>query len=411
MRLKKVLLAFLMVAFIQNNFAMGKEHKCIEYLSDHFDTCYSADRRGHPCLLLANCNISDKDIPELLAYIHKKEYIPMLDLTNNNITSVGAAQLATYDRFIDVKLDNNHIGDEGAIAFSKEYGLNVFSATNNGIGDAGIAALAKRGLGVLNIADNHFGKKALAALAQNFTIYYLDISNNNIKSDGIALIADRRIFDPTKATVEYVLKANNNQIGDDGAIALSKCNHSEFYAYRLELDNNQITDKGALALADNRSHYFYLSLNKNKLTPLGIGVLTRNDGLIELDVAENNLGDEGAIALTKSRSISYIDLSNNNITVTGANALAKLKQYIFSLYINDNNITDKGAIALLSNLEPMEHIGFAKNNLHDETAQALAKNSWEYLDIRNNHLSKAAVALLEQHRSSNTTVLTDGNDG
>ena len=91
----------------------------------------------------------------------------------------------------------------------------------------------------------------------------------------------------------------NNNIGNEGLIALAETLKSNSTLQKLELVNNYIEDKGATAMAE---------------------ALNCNSTLQKLGLANNFIGDEGATdlveAFKKNWTLQDIELSDNNISET-----------------------------------------------------------------------------------------------
>jgi Ran GTPase-activating protein (RanGAP) involved in mRNA processing and transport len=135
----------------------------------------------------------------------------------------------------------------------------------------------------------------------------------------------------------YALEFENENIGDDDAIALAQALRVNTFLTVFGLKENKIGDVGATALAQ--------ALQVNKF--LKVFIL---DG--------NNIGDNGAIALAQAlqvnTTLTVIGLEKNNIGDVGATALAQVLQVnttLTKIGLTNNNIGDVGATALARALQ------------------------------------------------------------
>jgi Ran GTPase-activating protein (RanGAP) involved in mRNA processing and transport len=156
-----------------------------------------------------------------------------LDLDNNTIGDAGAVALAPAFKSMaslkELYLYNNQIGDAGATelapAFKSMASLNWLFLSNNQIGDAGAAALAP-------------AFKTMASLEK------LYLYNNQIGDSGAAALATAL---PSMASLKE-LSIGGNQIGDAGAVALAPAFKSMASLKELYLFDNKMGDSGKNAI-------------------------------------------------------------------------------------------------------------------------------------------------------------------
>lgn len=83
-----------------------------------------------------------------------------------------------------LNLENNAIGDAGAIALSKNSTLRSLNVSNNSITNSGIIALSENAtLATLNVSLNKYGLEGTKALAANRTLTHLVLKRSEINPD------------------------------------------------------------------------------------------------------------------------------------------------------------------------------------------------------------------------------------
>lgn len=158
---------------------------------------------------------------------------------------------------------------------------------------------------------------------------------------------------------------------------------------KLSLEDNQVGDNGAIALSNNNS-ITKLTLWNNNIGPEGAKALAQNHSLTELSLCENNIGLEGAIALSQNTSITALHLGENHLGPESALAMANNKS-LKILNIRDNDLGDQGAKALAQNTV-CTAISLDNTNIHDEGLIALAHNTkFIYTDLSDNNFSKQSI--------------------
>ena len=132
------------------------------------------------------------------------------------------ALVVDFEGCTKLVLDNNNIGDSGAVAIAEALKNNTaltwLYLGYNTIGDSGAAALAK-------------------ALKSNTALTRLDLDYNNIGDSGAAALAEE--LKSNTALTELRLDYNN--IGDSGAAALAEALKSNTAVRTLTLHSNNIT--------------------------------------------------------------------------------------------------------------------------------------------------------------------------
>ena len=252
--------------------------------------------------------------------------LPVLDLSGNEIEDTQAQELAEAlkenanalvpMRWLDIKLQDNQIGDAGAAALAAAFKQNV-SVQNlylqyNRIGDAGTAALADalkdaRKIGEDGGVSQETRGGAPMALKANASLQVLHLGNNKIGDAGVAALAAALKGD---ASVLRELILWGNRIGDTAVEALAAALKENGSLQGLYLGSNLISYRGADALA---------------------AALKENSSLQELGLWGNQIGDTGAkalaAALKENGSLQKLELGNNQIGVAGLEELtAALKE-------------------------------------------------------------------------------------
>jgi Ran GTPase-activating protein (RanGAP) involved in mRNA processing and transport len=87
-------------------------------------------------IILEHNHIGDRGA-SALAHLN----VRLMELSNNDISDVGAAALATNTAIEDLRLGYNDIGDEGAAALARTTSLNALVISYNHIGHVGLNAL------------------------------------------------------------------------------------------------------------------------------------------------------------------------------------------------------------------------------------------------------------------------------
>jgi hypothetical protein len=378
MKKKLLYISLISSLIIPSTFAFesSETNACIENIDEHLISGWG--------LNLSKCNIKDKDIAIINAFIEKHELIGLI-LDGNQITELGATELAKNKTVGFLRISSNTINDKGAIELAKNKVLRSLEVESNGIGDAGVIALVQNknlsylriGPTTLSFGMDKFSLKAASAIANNTTLEYLDIFGNAFDYSGIAELAKNTTLTGlylhkveldtnslqalTKMTGWLAISYSN--IGDDGARTLA----TDSNLTGLDFGDANISDEGLMALAKMPKLTSFGLFNgdsvdypQNHITANGIEALIKSTSLewlalsnLKIDdesaaiiagsptlrflyLADNNIGNVGAIALSKSTSLRYLNLIHNHIGQLGRDALAG-NSYIEDLYLDENN--------------------------------------------------------------------------
>lgn len=205
----------------------------------------------------------------------------------------------------EVSLQNNRIGDQGAIALADVKTLEVLKLDGNYVKDNGLKALLKSYLIVLHASSNQIEDAGLEGIEQNEFLSELNLSANRITFLGAERIA--------KNTGLTFLNLSFNDLGENGAIFLS----ANTSIIKLILYKANITSKGAAAFENNQA-VETLELSSNSIGKEGVLGLSRNKNITDLSLGDNNLTDSDIKPFMSMQSLVIVDLSDNKITNTGA---------------------------------------------------------------------------------------------
>jgi Ran GTPase-activating protein (RanGAP) involved in mRNA processing and transport/serine/threonine protein kinase len=311
------------------------------------------------------------------------------NLGNEEATQIAKALMDPHTNVQTLRLCDNNIGDEGAIALADQLKSNS-TLKSLELHNCGCFLGNKDPCNIIGVE----GALAIAeALKSNSTLVSLELSNvygylvhynhqgNKIEVEGALAIAEALKLNSTLQT----LGLQSNNIGVDGATAIAHALKSNSTLKDLWLGHNNIGVEGARAIA------------------MALGV---NLALQTLDLSKNNIGCEGtmaiAMALSVNSALQTIDLSNNKIGDEGATALAvalkvNSNSTLQQLELRDNNIEDEGATAVAEALKSnssLQELGLEDNFIGDVGATAMAeaikKNATlESLILRSNNISEA----------------------
>jgi Ran GTPase-activating protein (RanGAP) involved in mRNA processing and transport len=180
-------------------------------------------------LVLTGQNIGDTGVSELFHSITGNTTLRELAIGWNKVSAEGIKGISSLLAGImlnTLRVDNNHIGDQGAreiASFIKSNNtLKILSLNKNGIGEGGAGALAdslkgNNSLEDLSINGNHIGDAGATALAESLG------EGGKLKN----------------------LRCDDNNIGDQGAINLATSLHNCNDFECISLNNNQIKNQGA----------------------------------------------------------------------------------------------------------------------------------------------------------------------
>lgn len=228
---------------------------------------------------LKNREYEDSKLEIYIDYYHHEAFE---DRIGNEGAVLLAEALKKNPHIAEVRLFNQNIKDEGAIALSKVDSLNDLDLGKNSITARGLKALARSNLKALCVSGNGFFLNskyeeellpAFEALIKNKTIERLELVEYPYIPDKLAAELIRR-----NTTVQH-LNLTDNNLTDE---ALKYIENNKTIEY-LNVWNNKITDIGAGYIARNNSIKI-LIINKNWLTEAGAKLLSTHPTLEKLRI-------------------------------------------------------------------------------------------------------------------------------
>lgn len=253
----KYLIVLCLSFFIPLTFASEAGQRCIDLVV--------TNTQDWPDLLLNGCSIDDSDIPTVLNVLREHPNYKNLYLDSNNITIQGVKLLIDVPVNL-LNLSNNSIGPLGAAELAKSTTITHLWLDNCALSDAGVIALSRNThFTALHIAQNNISSRGARAVAQNTNLTEVDISNNPVGDAGIKEFANDINL--------TMFIANNCRIGNPGVIALAVRDSITW----LELSDNHIGDRGAYALADQQGtpNKAFILLH-NRISSAGVAALKSN---------------------------------------------------------------------------------------------------------------------------------------
>lgn len=236
---------------------------------------------------LIEFNLDDTDIGDKSAVaLANIASLKTLWVSNTNISVDGAKALANNQTIKTLGISGdpfghrrwNDIGDEGAKAFSFNKTIDTLELSSQQITAVGAIELAKNKTFLsLDLTGNYaIGDEGISALAKQ-NIHILNVSACTLTDKGAIELAKRQFME---------LYAYSNFISDAGAIALAttciesgnnNCTSNNIDI--LELAFNEIHDDAALVFVD-RSLTRYLNLQLNRMTNVGTTMINHHHGWI-----------------------------------------------------------------------------------------------------------------------------------
>ena len=220
-------------------------------------------------------------------------------------------------------------------------------------------------LNTLNLSGNRLDEKGMSKISQalksNVTVKMLFLSCNIIGVNGAKTLAVALCHN---CTLEHLF-INNDEIIDDGAVAICEC---------FKIKNKRLSCIKSLNLASNG------------LTSRSIAAITtaiQEGAITRLDLSLNDLGENGVYEISKALllnlTIKKLFLCTSNIGVRGALSLAVALRHnhtLEDLNLYNNKILDDRAIAFCESLKTnrtLKHLNIAQNNITEIGANDLAE--------------------------------------
>ena len=277
--------------------------------------------------------------------------ICILDISNNNISNLGAREIASAlhenQTLQTLNISCNDIQVDGAIAMAKALhenkALQYLYISNNNILDNGVIAISEY-------------------IKKNSILQELVISGNNISSKGAKQIAEAVKINTTLRSLDI----SNNKISNDGVKFISDCLKHNCTLKELNLSENEITNEGVIELSEAiRINMTLLKLNMSK-------DWITTDGILKfLEIINNG-----------KCVIQSLNITHNNVTKSG---LIKIEQSIkklsFPLEViaSWNEIKDENVAVLKSTIKCLSY------NSHNESIESsdIKEDEWPLHNILN----------------------------
>lgn len=247
-------------------------------------------------LIMYNFNLGDG----AKAFANNNHLI-QLSLVADGVTNEGALALAKNSSIRKLSLSNNSgIKESGVIALAKNPVIEELGLSGIDISEEALSLLAKSSLSSLKIncwSCNHFiGDDGAIALSKNPYLTSLDIGHQNITAKGAIALANK--------TNLVDLRLDGNFIDDEGAVALSRSNSIS----TLDLSQNEkLSSVGMIAVASNQT-LKRLDLSRNHVSTEVAIALANNTTLNFLDLYDTHISVAGLRALANNHSIECINI-------------------------------------------------------------------------------------------------------
>jgi Leucine-rich repeat (LRR) protein len=291
-----------------------------------------------------------------------------IDLSNTRITDITAKAIAKSrrrDLLSMIRLDNDGITDEGAIALSKCGGMQMLKLRGNRITDIGASWLAENSYQIIDLSHNDIGDKGALAIMQSASRAVL--SYNHVTDAAVITF-----FNKQQYISNYVLDLEGNLLTDHSAHALAGVVGANGRApfSILAIGNNQITLAGLQQIVDARliADNGILSVKKSHYGDK-LAEMIGHSSLTGVYLSDNDITDDGIAKLVKNRSFKYLALENNKITDAGFNLL--LNHSYEMLYLAGNRITEAGIKKLYMTDTYIKNITIRDNQISEEVIQAM----------------------------------------
>ena len=293
-------------------------------------------------------------VPFISFALCKNKKVCTLDISDNNISDLGAQEMAR--------------------ALHENQALQTLNISCNNIQVDGAKEIAETllensALQKLDISNNYLhvgGAKVLAeVLCENKVLQILDVSNNKILADGAVAISE---CIKKNSTLQQLVISGNN-IGTEGTIKIAEAVKINTTLQNLDISNNNISNDGAMAFSDCLKHnnsLQELNLSRSEITDEKVKQLSEairiNMVLLKLNISKNLITAEGIVNLLEvikcNSVLKTLIITHNNVTKCG---LIKIEQCIKKLssplevFVSWNEIKDENAAVFKSTIRCLLH--------------------------------------------------------
>ena len=250
-------------------------------LSENF-TKYT-QKGGEGELDLSCMGINADGVAQITAQLDRC-LVEVLDLGFNSIDDDSTALLAesfgSNSSLRGLSLDNNHIGNRGLAELSKvlvhrntslqwlELCFNPLFVDNNGfsamvsrhhLGEilAQAVSLKYLGLGSTGVGDEECRVIAAALATNTGSITFIDLDKNKISDGGAAILSSGL----EQNTTVRLLDVSCNEIGEDGAVAMSRCvqarERKQCRLHRVWMGGNKVDDHQLVGCMVNAAFQYW----------------------------------------------------------------------------------------------------------------------------------------------------------
>jgi len=201
---------------------------------------------------------------------------------------------------------------------------------------------------------------------------WLSLVNNNINTSMATIIA-QYTFSKSSAikTSLQILNLSENQIGDEGIIAISEALIQEPEENK-QLDQEPSQEPNGEEDSDSSGYYLNLTsilLDSNNIGNNGSESIAKllliTPMLEQLDLGNNNISDSGLVSISHT-----ISKSGNNSTSDNSSGMIPILPMLQNINISKNPITDIGILALTESI--LKRIQNNNNNSEQEEEQQTA---------------------------------------
>ena len=391
----------LYVLYLFQCFQEAQDEKLIEALSTSFDGHIEKELLSHQVtslgfflsnstvrhLHLNDCHIGDRGIHILHRYIcHKtRDYeIKTVDLSGNDLTELSSSLIVDIVRNIqphELDLSRNNI-------YKLEDILAAMAATNT--------------VKVFKVIRNNITAQRINAITNIFIfLEHLDISFNDLGDDGAILLSKRIAITNTLK----VLNISSNNIGSAGFVAILNALVNNASLEELRLSWNIIgkddTQTVVTVTANNQNLKKFYG-DSNKFGVLEIEVISKVcTSLEELDLNHNVVGQAGATAIVSiinsNSALKKLYLDGNKFGPSGSAIVVQALTNNVSLEIlsmNDNAIDQDGATAIASfiaNNSTLKELSVSNNNFGPSGTTVIANALTSNTSIKMLYMNKSSI--------------------
>ena len=333
---------------------------------------------------------------EAARLIANSRMLNLIYLKSTHLTPKGALLLASKINLSEFSiLDNaNAITHEVIKALNKQTKLKVIAFNNITLSKEDMELLVQHPLEKLELTNVTLQKGALEFL-RNAKIKTLSLNNMQLNDK------DMEIFAENSSIQSLTLKYNDIHLAGVKIIATMP------KLWLINLEGNRIGVKAVIILGQLKKTLILRLPNIGFTSQDAIAFIKSNPKNERLDLSDNPIGDEALPYLLNDyymAKMRVLRIKNLKITDKGFEKLKHATSHDGGwLELSGNHITAKGLKALINSLDEqsMQNIIIDNNDIGDEGLKALsnAKFCLFNVNIRNNHLSKAAVEDFITHLS------------